>query len=148
MLMLGGQRETSPCHRQRGDMFRTHAVSQVGSPKHGHLLRQSASLAEQLTGVRENPQRFGRSVPLGCRHRRPKRQVKIQLFANLFGRGSKRLRQFYPLSKMFYGFGIRRAAECEMTSLEPVMGGTISEASFREMARHDFRLARHEVGKL
>ena len=76
------------CYIARGGMLRPHAVSQVGTPEDRHLFRQSATITEQFTGVREDPQGFGRSIPFGCRHRRPKGQVEIQFFANAFGRRS------------------------------------------------------------
>src|SRR6266850_8492428 len=34
-----------------------------------------------------------------------------------------------------------------MTSLEPVIDGGIHKAGLREVVRHDFRLARHDIGK-
>src|SRR5262252_9473607 len=49
---------------------------------------------------------------------------------------------------MFHGFGVRRAAECEIASPEPVIDGRVNKAGCREVVRHDFRLARHDVSKL
>ena len=34
-----------------------------------------------------------------------------------------------------------------MASVEPVIDGGVNQASCREVLRHDFRLARHDVGK-
>src|SRR5262245_66192698 len=48
---------------------------------------------------------------------------------------------------MLHGFGVRRAAECEIASLEPVSDGGIDKAGFGEVASHDFRLARHDIVK-
>jgi hypothetical protein len=73
--------------------------------------------------------------------------VEIQFFANSVGRGGQRLRQLYPLSKVLHGFGVRRAAECEIASLEPVIHGGIDKACLREVVRDDLRLTRHDVGK-
>src|SRR5262245_39112504 len=49
---------------------------------------------------------------------------------------------------MLDGLGVRRAAEREMTSLEPIVDGRVNEAGFREVVRHDFGLARRDLGKL
>src|SRR5262249_39971715 len=48
---------------------------------------------------------------------------------------------------MLDGLRVRRAAQCEMASLEPVIDRGINKAGFGEMVRHDFRLARDDVGK-
>src|SRR6266436_8846939 len=48
---------------------------------------------------------------------------------------------------MLDGLGIGRAAQRKMARLEPVFDGRVNEAGLREVVRHDFRLARHDVGK-
>ena len=41
---------------------------------------------------------------------------------------------------MVHGLSIRRAAECEIAGLKPIINGVIEKAGMREMVRHDFRL--------
>src|SRR5262245_52684943 len=48
---------------------------------------------------------------------------------------------------MLDGLGVCRTTEREISSLEPIIHGGIHKTGFREVLRHDFRLARHDVGK-
>jgi hypothetical protein len=43
---------------------------------------------------------------------------------------------------MLDGLSVRRPAEREVTSLEPVIDGGVNKAGFREVARHDFIVPR------
>src|SRR4029077_7902932 len=117
--MLCGQRQAPICDFARGDILRPREMSEVDTPEDRHVFRRGATIAQQVAGAGENSQGFRRGIALGCRHRWPEGQVKIEFFAEPLARWGLRLRQLDPLSKMLDVFSVRRPAEGEVSNFVP-----------------------------
>src|SRR5438045_145224 len=147
VVMVRSQGQALTCNLARLNMLPAHRVREVNTPEHRHPLGWIGAIAQQVTSVRENTQGLRRGISLGCRQRWPEGQVKVELLAGALKRWCLGLCQLYPLPEMLDGLGVRGAVEREMTCLEPVIDRGLKKSAFCEMVGHDFRLARHDVGK-
>src|SRR5690242_2491945 len=110
MIVLRGQIEELPGDVERVPVLRAYAVSQIGPPKDGHLFVKSASIAEQVAGMGEDPDSLFSRIAFHRGNRRSQSQIKIQFLACALRRGLQIADQFDSASQMLDGFGIRRTA--------------------------------------